>query len=59
MKNQRYRVELTETERKTLQSLVSKGEATARSIRRAQILLWADEQHPVGKMKDMEIAKQL
>ncbi|MFK4472567.1 hypothetical protein ABH897_002291 [Paenibacillus sp. RC73] len=59
MKNQRYRVELTETERKTLQSLVSKGKATARSIRRAQILLWADEQYPIGKMKDLEIAKQL
>lgn len=40
--NQKYIVKLTETERSQLKELVSCGEASARQIRRAYILLTSD-----------------
>jgi transposase len=59
MKNRAYRIQLSKEEQKKLQSICSKGKAAARSIRRAQILLWADENRPEGKLKDKEIAERL
>ncbi|GBF77332.1 helix-turn-helix domain-containing protein [Paenibacillus sp. 598K] len=59
MKNQSYPIRLTPEEQQTLQRLCSKGKATARSIRRAQILLWADENRSEGKLRDKEIAQRL
>jgi transposase len=43
MPEKRYVVDLTAEERAALQALTQKGKAAARSIRRAQILLLADE----------------
>jgi transposase len=59
MKMRSYQVSLTQEEQKKLQRIGSKGKVAARSIRRAQILLWADENRPGGKLKDTEIAERL
>lgn len=59
MRKSKYPVDLSVEERELLRSLVSKGTAAARSIRRAHVLLMTDEQRPNGKMKDDEIARQL
>jgi len=59
MKNRAYRIQLSKEEQKKLQSICSKGKAASRSIRRAQILLWADENRSEGKLKDKEIAERL
>lgn len=59
MKHRAYPIRLTEEEQEKLHQLCAKGKAPARSIRRAQILLWADENRPEGKLKDKEIAQQL
>jgi hypothetical protein len=40
--NIRYRVELNDVERDTLQALVSGGQQAVRTVKRAQILLAAD-----------------
>lgn len=48
---QKYPVTLSDTEREELRTLSRTGQASARIIRRAQILLWSDE----GK-EDKEIA---
>ena len=53
----KYRVCLTDTERKQLLRLVKKGAATARSIMRANILLAADENNDDGKKSEAAIAE--
>lgn len=55
----RYPVRLTTEEREQLRAFISKGKAAARSIRRAQILLAADENRPGGCLKEVEIAERL
>ena len=50
----RYRVTLTDEERKGLESLTRKGTASVRMVRRAQTLLLASEEQ-----RDAEIAKAL
>ena len=50
----KYQVRLTPEEKTTLQTLISKGSAKARSITRARILLMADEGH-----KDLDIIQAL
>ncbi len=50
----KYIVELTPTEREELLTLTRQGKASARKIKRAQILLLADE-----GLKDVEIASAL
>jgi len=54
-----YKVTLTNEERTELTSLVSKGKGNARRIRRAHMLLLADENQPDGGWKDAAIAKAL
>ena len=54
-----YKVTLTNEERTRLTALVSKGKGNARHIRRAQILLLADENQPEGAWCDANIAKAL
>ncbi len=54
-----YKVTLTSEERTKLTAIVSKGKGNARLIRRAQILLLADENQPDGGWKDADIAKAL
>jgi len=54
MPAKKYMVKLTEEERESLLSLTSKGESKARAMKRAQILLKADE-----GFKDAEIVKAL
>lgn len=59
MSTHKYPVKLSDEERETLRAVISKGKATARSIRRAHILLMADENRTGGKIKDETIASQL
>ncbi len=59
MPAKKYKVTLTDEERESLSALVSKGKGEARRIRRAHILLLADESQPSGAWKDADIAKAL
>ncbi|WP_273386912.1 helix-turn-helix domain-containing protein [Cohnella zeiphila] len=52
-------VRLTTEEREKLRAIISKAKAAARSIRRAQILLAADENRLGGCLKELEIAERL
>ena len=54
-----YKVTLTSEERSELTALVSKGTGNARRLRRARILLLADENQAEGAWKDADIAKAL
>ena len=54
-----YKVMLTEEERKELTQLVNKGKGQARRLRRARMLLMADEAQENGGWKDADIAKAL
>jgi transposase len=54
-----YRVTLTKEERQELTSLVNKGKGPAGKLKRARILLMADEAHDHGGWKDDEIVKAL
>jgi len=54
-----YRVTLTTEEREELTALVNKGKGQARRLRRARILLMADEAQENGGWKDADIAKAL
>jgi transposase len=55
----KYRVTLTEEEREELTALVNKGKGAARRLRRARILLMANETQEGGAWQDMAIAKAL
>lgn len=59
MPAKRYKVTLTEEEREELTALVSKGKGQARRLRRARILLMADEAQENGGWKDADIAQAL
>jgi len=54
-----YRVTLETEERAELTAMVSKGKGNARRIRRAHILLLADEAQEGGGWKDADIARAL
>jgi hypothetical protein len=54
-----YKVTLEKAERAELTALVNKGKGHARRLRRARILLMADEAHENGGWKDAEIAQAL
>ena len=54
-----YRVTLEKEEREELTALVSKGSGNARRMRRARILLMADEAQANGGWKDADIAAAL
>lgn len=54
-----YTVTLTKEERETLTAFVTKGKGNARRLRRAQILLMADEAQEGGGWKDSDMAKAL
>ena len=54
-----YKVTLTSEERTQLTAIVTKGKGNARRMRRAQMLLLADENQPDGGWKDADIAKAL
>ncbi len=54
-----YKVTLTSEERNELTALVSKGKGNVRRLRRAHMLLLADENQPDGAWKDTDIAKAL
>jgi transposase len=55
----KYGVRLTEEERSALKVLVSSGQASARKITHARILLLADENSESGKNTDESIIKAL
>lgn len=54
MRVKKYGISLTEAERETLHRLTKRGEVSARKLRRAHILLLAEEGH-----RDAEIARML
>ena len=54
-----YKVTLTNEERAELTALVSKGKGNVRRLRRARMLLLADENRPKGAWKDADIAEAL
>ncbi|MCP3776746.1 helix-turn-helix domain-containing protein [Paenibacillus sp. MZ04-78.2] len=51
-------VRLTVEEQASLRALISKGQSSARAIRRA-LLLAADENRPGGSLKELEIAERM
>lgn len=55
----RYRVTLTELERRDLQKLVSVGKASARKLTRARMLLLADQAEGGSAKSDPEIVEAL
>lgn len=55
----RYRVTLTEQERHDLRKLVSTGKAAAKKLRRARLLLLADEGEGGSAKSDPEIVEAL
>lgn len=59
MPAKRYRVTLSQPERAELQGLVNKGQGQARRLRRARILLMADEAQENEGWKDADIAQAL
>lgn len=59
MPAKRYKVTLTDEERAELKAIASKGKGNARRIRRAHVLLLADESQPDGAWRDDDIAKAL
>jgi len=59
MPTKRYRVTLTAEEREELNGLVNKGPGQARRLRRARIILMADEGQENGGWKDADIAEAL
>ena len=59
MPAKRYRVTLTSEEREELIAQVNTGKGQARRLRRARILLMADEAQDGGGWKDADIAKAL
>ena len=59
MPAKRFRVRLTAEERKELDTQVNTGTGSGRLLRRARILLMADEAQDGGGFKDAEIAKAL
>jgi transposase len=58
MKKQ-YLVSLTQEQRVTLKNLISSGQAAARTLTRARILLKADTRHEGGGWSDREISQAL
>lgn len=59
MPEKRYRVSLTTQEREELTELVNKGKGLAGKLKRARILLMADENQENGGWKDADIAQAL
>lgn len=59
MPAKRYKVTLTKEEQEELTGMVNKGKGQAGRLRRARILLMADENQAGGGWKDADIAKAL
>jgi transposase len=59
MPTKRYKVNLRADEREALDRLVNTGKGSASRLRRARILLMADESQAGGGWQDAEIAKAL
>lgn len=59
MPAKKYRVTLTNEERQTLTALVNKGKGLAGKLKRARILLMADEAQDGGGWKDDDIVQAL
>lgn len=57
MRKKKYHVRLSPDERKSLLDIISKGSAPAKAIRRASILLAADENDAGGGKSEAEIAE--
>lgn len=59
MSTKKYRVKLTNRERKYLKKLTTTGKESARKLNRARILLLSDEANPEAAESDPEIARIL
>jgi len=58
-KVRKYKINLSEEERKRLTEITKNGHHSAKKIMHAKVLLMADEEHPEGRWKDEQISKQL
>lgn len=54
----KHPVRLTKEEQTSLRAVISKGKSSARAIRRAHVLLAADENRTGGCLKELEIAER-
>src|ERR1700722_9145082 len=52
-------VRLSAEERERLDQIVRNGSSSARRIMHARLLLMADQDHPLGRYKDAQIARAL
>ena len=59
MPNEKLRVELTTEQRKELETLCRRQTVGAAKVRRARVLLMADEKHPDGRRPDWQIAESI
>lgn len=57
--NLKYKVYLTPQQREKLSAISRNGSAPAKKILHARVLLMADQQHPQGRWKDIQIAEAL
>ena len=55
--NAKYRVRLTKQQRAALEAICRRQSVAAAKVRRARILLMADEKHPAGRKPDWQIAE--
>lgn len=55
----KFRVNLTSEQRQRLEALTRTGQAPAKKILHARILLMADEEHPEGRWHDEQIGRAL
>lgn len=55
--NSKCRVRLTESQRNEFQAILRKQSVPAVKVRRARVLLLADENHPDGRRRDWEIVE--
>lgn len=55
--NAKYRVRLTAEQREALEAICRRQSVAAAKVRRATILLMADESHPEGRRPDWQIAE--
>jgi len=57
MQEKKYRVNLTEKQRKELINLTRRGKSSARELTRARVLLLSDENRPNRPMTDSQISE--
>jgi hypothetical protein len=57
--SRKLKVRLTEEQRERLEDITHNGTSSAKRIMHARVLLMSDEEHPSGRYKDAQIARQM